>query len=171
MLFAFPKNYIRVFSRDNLKRIISILIPILIMALLTIPNLENREMWFDEAHNVMIGKNVLEYGYPRIWDGVNYATLSNGDDSFIFFLEMYLNWFPYYIAALDTGNEIAVGSFNYHHSHFAQAYNIRLPNGLPAHSCCIAFGLERLAYVVISQIGLEKAQIILKNYLQEHGYA
>lgn len=71
----------------------------------------------------------------------------------------------------DTGNEIAVGSFNYHHSHFAQAYNIRMPNGLPAHSCCIAFGLERLAYVVISQIGLEKTQIILKNYLQEHGYA
>lgn len=71
----------------------------------------------------------------------------------------------------DTGNEIAVGSFNYHHIHFTQAYNIRLPDGLPAHSCCVAFGLERLAYVVISQLGLEKAHIILKKYLQEHGYA
>lgn len=31
----------------------------------------------------------------------------------------------------DTGNEIAVGSFNYHHTHFAAAYNIQLSNGQP----------------------------------------
>ena len=71
----------------------------------------------------------------------------------------------------DTGNEIAVGSFNYHHTHFAAAYNIQLSNGQPAHSCCIAFGLERLTYTVVSQIGVQKALTILNEYLEAYGYA
>lgn len=71
----------------------------------------------------------------------------------------------------DTGNEIAVGSFNYHHTHFANAYNIQLSDGQSAHSCCIAFGLERLAYMIVSQVGVQKAHVILNDYLRAHDYA
>lgn len=71
----------------------------------------------------------------------------------------------------DTGNEIAVGSFNYHHIHFAQAYNIRQADGTPAHSCCMAFGLERLAYTFLSQVGLDNAFPILDRYLRDCRHA
>jgi seryl-tRNA synthetase len=38
----------------------------------------------------------------------------------------------------------AVASFNYHQDHFASAYGLELPNGSPAHTACLGFGLERI---------------------------
>ena len=35
--------------------------------------------------------------------------------------------------------------------------NISLPDGSPAHTGCIAFGLERMAYAFLAQYGLETA--------------
>lgn len=89
-------------DRDNLKRIISILLPILCMALLTIPNLGNREMWIDEAHNAALATRILKYGYPRVWDGDNMISYAFGVDFSYGFTEMLLNWFPYYLAALGS---------------------------------------------------------------------
>lgn len=42
-----------------------------------------------------------------------------------------------------AGEKIAVASFNYHEDYFGRAFGIRLPDGSPAHSGCVAFGLER----------------------------
>lgn len=42
--------------------------------------------------------------------------------------------------------EIAVGSANFHRTHFSKPYNIRLDNGNYAYSACFAFGVERLTY-------------------------
>ena len=79
-------------------KIFAIWLPILCMALLTIPNLGSREMWFDEAHNVAISENILKFGVPKVWDGTNLIGL--GEDSYVGFIEVFLNWFPYYLAAL-----------------------------------------------------------------------
>ncbi len=52
---------------------------------------------------------------------------------------------------------LAVGSYNYHQDFFGRNLNITLPDGSPAHTGCIAFGLERIAFAFLSQFGLEPA--------------
>lgn len=86
-------------TRKNLLNIFSVLLPIIIMSLLTIPNLGNREMWIDEAYCVVLGKRTLEFGYPRVWDGKNFATILKGADFIGNFLQILLNIFPYYIVS------------------------------------------------------------------------
>ncbi len=50
---------------------------------------------------------------------------------------------------------LAVGSYNYHQDFFGRHLNISLPDGSPAHTGCVAFGLERMAHAFLSQYGLE----------------
>ena len=48
------------------------------------------------------------------------------------------------------GRSVAAASFNHHQRFFGEAFGIRLPDGRPASSGCVAFGLERwlLAWLV-----------------------
>jgi seryl-tRNA synthetase len=52
---------------------------------------------------------------------------------------------------------LAVGSYNYHQDFFGRNLNITLPDGSPAHTGCVAFGLERMAFAFLTQYGLDKA--------------
>ncbi|MBM3152686.1 MAG: hypothetical protein FJZ96_10900 [Chloroflexi bacterium] len=52
---------------------------------------------------------------------------------------------------------LAVGSYNYHQDFFGRKLNMTLPDGSPAHTGCVAFGLERMAYAFLSQFGLDPA--------------
>ncbi len=54
-----------------------------------------------------------------------------------------------------TGKELAAASFNYHHTHFTDAFHIQSKGGEAVHTSCIAFGLERFVYAYLSQKGLE----------------
>jgi seryl-tRNA synthetase len=56
------------------------------------------------------------------------------------------------------GGTLAVGSYNYHQDFFGRSLNINLPDGSPAHTGCIAFGLERMAFAFLSQYGLESSK-------------
>jgi seryl-tRNA synthetase len=49
---------------------------------------------------------------------------------------------------------LAIGSYNYHQDFFGRHLSITLPDGGAAHTGCVAFGLERLAYAFLSQFGL-----------------
>jgi hypothetical protein len=51
---------------------------------------------------------------------------------------------------------LAVGSYNYHQDFFGRNLNITLPDGSPAHTACIGFGLERMAYAFLAQYGFDK---------------
>jgi seryl-tRNA synthetase len=53
---------------------------------------------------------------------------------------------------------LAVASYNYHQDFFGRRMNIRLPDGTTAHTACVGFGLERLAYAIVSQFGLDPAR-------------
>ena len=53
---------------------------------------------------------------------------------------------------------LAVGSYNYHQDFFGRNLNITLPDGSPAHTGCVAFGLERMAYAFLAQFGLDSRQ-------------
>jgi seryl-tRNA synthetase len=50
---------------------------------------------------------------------------------------------------------LAVGSYNYHQDFFGRSLDISLPDGTPAHTGCVAFGLERIAFAFLAQFGLD----------------
>jgi len=63
----------------------------------------------------------------------------------------------YEISALLPFKEdtLAVGSYNYHQDFFGRNLAISLPDGSPAHTGCVAFGLERIAFAFLAQFGLD----------------
>ncbi|MBI3673049.1 MAG: amino acid--[acyl-carrier-protein] ligase [Rhizobiales bacterium] len=46
-------------------------------------------------------------------------------------------------------------SFNYHKEHFGLAWDMRLASGEPAHSGCVAFGMDRLAVALFAVHGID----------------
>jgi seryl-tRNA synthetase len=54
------------------------------------------------------------------------------------------------------GRAIAAASFNHHHEHFGSRFDIKLADGSPAFSGCIAFGLERWVLALFSQFGVDE---------------
>ena len=54
-----------------------------------------------------------------------------------------------------TGRTIAAASFNHHHDFFGTRFDVRLPNAAPAHSGCVAFGLERWVLALLAQHGVD----------------
>lgn len=52
---------------------------------------------------------------------------------------------------------LAVGSYNYHQDFFGRHLNITLPDGSPAHTGCVAFGLERIVFAFLAQFGFDPA--------------
>jgi hypothetical protein len=51
---------------------------------------------------------------------------------------------------------LAVGSYNYHQDFFGRNLNITLPDGSAAHTACVGFGLERMAYAFLAQFGFDQ---------------
>jgi len=56
-----------------------------------------------------------------------------------------------------AGHSVAAASFNHHHDFFGTRFAIRLADGSPAHSGCVAFGLERWVLGVLAQLGTTEA--------------
>jgi seryl-tRNA synthetase len=52
-----------------------------------------------------------------------------------------------------AGRTIAAASFNHHHDFFGTRFGISLADGSPAHSGCVAFGIERWVLAVLAQHG------------------
>ena len=50
---------------------------------------------------------------------------------------------------------LAVGSYNYHQDFFGRNLDITLEDGSAAHTGCVAFGLERIAFAFLAQFGLD----------------
>ena len=53
------------------------------------------------------------------------------------------------------GKPLAIASFNDHELFFGEAFGISLPDGTPAWSGCVAFGLERWLLAVLATHGVE----------------
>jgi seryl-tRNA synthetase len=64
-----------------------------------------------------------------------------------------------YELQLEIGPEesVAVGSFNFHERFFGESFAISLPDREPSFSSCVGFGLERFAFAVVCQHGLDPA--------------
>ena len=65
---------------------------------------------------------------------------------------------------LEVGSgTLAAASFNLHDTFFGSRFNMMLANGSPAHSGCVAFGLERWTIALLAQRGEAAAQDLLKG--------
>ncbi|MBA3579528.1 MAG: hypothetical protein H0W42_06015 [Gemmatimonadaceae bacterium] len=62
-----------------------------------------------------------------------------------------------------AGEKIAVASFNYHEDYFGRAFGITLPDGSPAHSGCVAFGLERWELALREQLSADAAVTVPRS--------
>lgn len=51
---------------------------------------------------------------------------------------------------------LAVASYNYHQDFFGRRMNITASDGKPAHTGCVAFGLERLAFAFLAEYGFDR---------------
>jgi acyl carrier protein len=55
----------------------------------------------------------------------------------------------------EQGRGIAAASFNHHYDFFGTRFGVRLENDTPAHSGCVAFGLERWVLALLAQHGVD----------------
>ena len=75
---------------------------ILILALgafLLLFHLDDRPFWQDEAETACLAKNVLKYGLPRAYDGVNIVSQEQGHEYDENFLWRWSPWMQIYVAA------------------------------------------------------------------------
>lgn len=63
--------------------------------------------------------------------------------------------FELLVPILDDAPPTACLSFNYHQDHFGRAFELRTAEGGVAHSACVGFGLERLAFGLLRHHGLD----------------
>jgi seryl-tRNA synthetase len=63
--------------------------------------------------------------------------------------------FELIVALQPESKPSACMSFNYHQDHFATSWGLQTASGSTAHTCCVAFGLDRLALALFVTHGLE----------------
>lgn len=61
------------------------------------------------------------------------------------------------------GSPLAVASFNLHETFFGERFAITSPDGGPAHSACVAFGLERWTLAFLRQRGDSAAEALISR--------
>jgi len=75
------------------------LIIFVIISILMVPNFSNMFLWDDEGETVLLGKNILLYGIPKVYDGKNLvarnAEMFNSD-----FIWTWSSWLHLYISSL-----------------------------------------------------------------------
>jgi hypothetical protein len=76
-----------------------IMIILALGAFLLLFGLDNRPFWQDEAETACLAKNVLKYGVPRAYDGVNLISQEAGKEYGSDYLWRWSPWLQIYVAA------------------------------------------------------------------------
>ena len=63
--------------------------------------------------------------------------------------------FEFLIPLRSEEQPTACMSFNYHREHFGTTWDIKDANGEPAHTGCVAFGMDRLAVAMFHTHGTD----------------
>ena len=61
-------------------------------------------------------------------------------------------------AVASADHPTAIASANCHREHFGEAFGIAGPDGGPAHSACVGFGVERITLALLAAHGLDPAR-------------
>jgi len=84
-------------------RVVRLCSPIIILlalgAFLLLFGLDNRPFWQDEAETAGLAKNVLKYGVPRAYDGLNIISQERGGEYDANFLWRWSPWLQIYVTA------------------------------------------------------------------------
>jgi seryl-tRNA synthetase len=111
-----------------------------------------REAWIDRAKGVA---DVLGLSYridlasdPFFGRGGQIVAASQ--------LEQALK-FELVVPVHSTEKPTACMSFNYHQDHFGLTWDLKTETGVPAHTGCVAFGMDRLAVAMFATHGLDVA--------------
>ncbi|MFC1517016.1 EpsG family protein [Candidatus Margulisiibacteriota bacterium] len=73
---------------------------LILAAVLLFTNLAGDLLWEDEAETAVIAKNILRFGWPKAFDGVNLVTQEWGHDSNAQKIWIHQTWLPHYLTAL-----------------------------------------------------------------------
>ena len=76
-----------------------IVIILALAAFLLLFHLDQRPFWQDEAETACLAHNVLKYGVPRAYDGVNFISQEDGHEFDQDFLWRWSPWLQIYVAA------------------------------------------------------------------------
>jgi hypothetical protein len=79
--------------------ILPLIIILALGALLLLFHLDHRPFWQDEAETAGLAKNVLEYGVPRAYDGINIISQEQGNEYDHNFLWRWSPWLQIYVTA------------------------------------------------------------------------
>ena len=114
--------------------------------------LEHREFWLEKAQEIhrSVGLNVEKVVANDPFFG------RGGKVQKAMQIEQVLKWeLVYPICSVEKPT--AITSCNYHLDTFGVCFDIKTPDGKPAHSACIGFGLERIALALFKTHGLKLA--------------
>ncbi len=75
-------------------------IPVLICVVLMVMGARAHPLWGDEAETALFGRNILAYGVPRGWDGVNIMGINNAVVLDTRLINHTSPWAQYYLTAL-----------------------------------------------------------------------
>lgn len=88
---------------DSVKRRFPSVLPIAIIlalaAFLLLFHLDQRPFWQDEAETACLARNVLKYGVPRAYDGVNFISQEDGHEFDQNYLWRWSPWLQIYVTA------------------------------------------------------------------------
>jgi seryl-tRNA synthetase len=109
----------------------------------------HRERWLDIARSVFesIGLEVEVDAANDPFFGRAGAVLAAGQLESQAKFELLAEVYP--------GTLTAIGSANYHETHFGAEFDLRLSDGSTAHSACSAFGLDRIVLALVARHGTE----------------
>lgn len=75
------------------------LILFILSSLLLFKGLDHTLFWQDEGHVAVLARRILQFGYPKVWDGRNLLTGMDGLDFNRNYVLTWDGWFPYYLVA------------------------------------------------------------------------
>lgn len=84
---------------DFLRQHLPFLVLFFIGALLLLKGLDNTLFWQDEGHLAVLARRILQFGYPKVWDGHNLLTGMDGLDFNKDYALTWDGWLPYYLVA------------------------------------------------------------------------
>ncbi|MFQ5559396.1 MAG: ArnT family glycosyltransferase [Nitrospinota bacterium] len=74
---------------------------VLVLSLsLFLSNLGNIYLWQDEAQTALLAKTILQFGFPKGYDGVNFFSQELGAEYGKEYIWKWHPWFPFYLLAL-----------------------------------------------------------------------
>lgn len=88
--------------KEKNRKVIFTTIILISMTILSFLNLGYRNMWTDEAINVVTGSNIVKYGVPKVWNGANLIGAGGNEDIPNYtrkLIEYRYDFLPRYVAA------------------------------------------------------------------------